>query len=544
MPNACRTIKGFLCLCFLFVPSLAWAAGKLLPVERIKQDPPRYFIISIGINQYKDSFWTPLKWAQSDARKVMEKLGQNTTYVMEKRLLIDADANLDNIKKHLLDISREVRKQDAVVLYISSHGTLSMNQEGILSKYVVTHDSRHDRLGTTGLSHSFLKNWAESLKSSRNLMIFASCHSGVGKSRLAPEISALLAQRKGPTISLEDVSEGILVLSAAAEGEAAHESPELQGDVYTHFLMEALEAYDRNQDGLVTALEAHDYAQEKAWAYSKGRQRATFEAKSIGQADVPLRGQSQRRGLPILKAYLDQFKDFSLRVNDGAKGRLPMAFPLKPETNIIKIFHPGADEPLAVYEVDAAAGEAIDLEALLQPEPFELRVDLGSYRWQDPTFAKLAGQSNTQAWILSVYWHHKAWSLGLIHQPQIEAAGSLRAGLKSSAKTEFTQLMGTYTLQLPYGFSLNPGLGMGTQSMAITLEDEFGLSLPFDKSSLLVNAELRVTFRQQGSFAWSFWQRYSVSTWDYGRLGDLSGRRWEIGLGMGWHFGGRARRLQ
>ncbi len=80
--------------------------------------------------------------------------------------------------------------------------------------------------------------------------------------------------------------------------------------------------------------------------------------------------------------------------------------------------------------------------------------------------------------------------------------------------------------------------------MAITLEDEFGLSLPFDKSSLLVNAELRVTLRPQGSFAWSFWQRYSVTTWEYGRLGDLSGRRWEIGLGMGWHFGGRARRLQ
>jgi hypothetical protein len=520
------------------------AAGKLLPIDRIKKDPPRYFVVSIGINQYKDSFWRPLKWAQSDARKVMEKLGQDTGYVKEKRLLMDAEASLDTIKKQLIEVSREVRKQDTVILYISSHGTLGMNQQGLLEKYVVTHDTQHEQLSTTGLSHAFLKNWAESLTSSRNLMIFASCHSGVGKSRLSPEISALLAQRKGPTATLVDVSEGILILSAAAEGEAAHESPELKGDVYTHFLMEALESYDRNQDGLVTALEAHDYAQEKAWAYSGGRQRATFEAKSIGQADVPLMGQSQRRGLPVLKAYLEQFKDFSLRVNDGAKGRLPMAFPLKPQKNIIKIFSPGSEQPIAVYSVDAAPGEALDLETILQPDPFELRIDLGSANWQDPIFPKMAGKNSTLAWTAGGFWHHRAWSLGLLYQPQIEAKGTLRPGLKSRIKTELTQVMGTYTFKLPHDLAFEPGLGVGQQSMSILLQDEFGQSMPFKKSSLLLNAELRLSWRPQGSLAWSLWQRLSESSWDYGRIGQLSGRRWETGLGMGWHFGGRARRIQ
>ncbi|HYX34673.1 MAG TPA: caspase family protein [Oligoflexus sp.] len=496
------------------------------------------------MNQYKDSFWTPLKWAQVDARKVIDKLGQGTGYIMDRRILVDADASLDNIKRKLIEVSQEVRKQDTVILYISSHGTLSMNQEGLLGKYVVTHDTRHEQLGTTGLSHAFLKNWADSLSSSRNLMIFASCHSGVGKSRLSPEISALLAQRKGPTISLAEVSEGILILSAAAEGEAAHESPSLQGDVYTHFLIEALETYDRNQDGLVTALEAHDYAQEKAWSYSQGRQRATFEAKSIGKADIPLKGQSQRPGLPVLKAYLDHFKDFSLRINDGVKGRLPMAFPLKPKKNIIKIFSPDSEEAMAVYEVDAVPGEAIDLETILQPDPFEVRLDLGSGSWQDPIFPKLAGQTSTLAWTAGAYWHYRNWSLGLMHQPPIEATGTLRPGLKSRMKTELTQLTGAYTFKLSNAFALESGLGVGQQDMAITFQDEFGQSMPFDESSLLLSADLRLTWRPQGSLAWSVWQRFSDSSWDYGRIGKLSGRRWETGLGMGWHFGGKARRVQ
>jgi hypothetical protein len=80
--------------------------------------------------------------------------------------------------------------------------------------------------------------------------------------------------------------------------------------------------------------------------------------------------------------------------------------------------------------------------------------------------------------------------------------------------------------------------------MVITLQDEYGQSMRFKEDSLVLNAELRLNWRPQGRFAWSIWQRFSDSSWDYGRIGDLSGRRWETGLGMGWHFGGRARRMQ
>jgi hypothetical protein len=104
--------------------------------------------------------------------------------------------------------------------------------------------------------------------------------------------------------------------------------------------------------------------------------------------------------------------------------------------------------------------------------------------------------------------------------------------------------MGTYTVKLAHDFALESGLGLGQQGMSITLQDEFGHSLPFHEASLVLNAELRLSWRPPGSLAWSIWQRWIDSSWDYGRLGTLSGRRWESGLGMGWHFGGRARRIQ
>jgi hypothetical protein len=131
-----------------------------------------------------------------------------------------------------------------------------------------------------------------------------------------------------------------------------------------------------------------------------------------------------------------------------------------------------------------------------------------------------------------------------MYQPQIEVKGTLRPGLKAAIKTELTQIMASYTFKLSDDFALEPGLGVGQQPMVITLQDEYGQSMRFKEDSLVLNAELRLNWRPQGRFAWSIWQRFSDSSWDYGRIGDLSGRRWETGLGMGWHFGGRARRMQ
>jgi hypothetical protein len=199
---------------------------------------------------------------------------------------------------------------------------------------------------------------------------------------------------------------------------------------------------------------------------------------------------------------------------------------------------------MAVYAIDARPGEVINLENLIEPEPFELRMGLGSASWQDPVFSKVLGKNFTLASTLGAFWHHEAWSLGLVHQPPSEAKGTLRPGLKSSFKTELTQIMGSYSFKLAGDFALQPLLGVGQQPMSITLQDEFGQSLSFKQRSIVLNAQIRLSWRRQDKLALSIWQQFSESSWDYDRIGNLSGRRWETGIDMGWHFGGRVRRLQ
>lgn len=58
-------------------------------------------------------------------------------------------------------------------------------------------------------------------------MVLATCHAGRGKSRIPDSLAQALATHKEPLRTLEEVSEAVLVLSAAAFGGAAREDETL-----------------------------------------------------------------------------------------------------------------------------------------------------------------------------------------------------------------------------------------------------------------------------------------------------------------------------
>src|SRR6267142_1338859 len=101
-------------------------------------------------------------------------------------------------------------------------------------------------------------------------------------------------RKAGGPPPLEQVSEAVIVLTAAAFGESAREDEALAHDVYTHFLLRALDEGDRDGDGAVTASEAHDYAREQTYTYTGGQQRPTAEADIVGRDPIVLRGRAER----------------------------------------------------------------------------------------------------------------------------------------------------------------------------------------------------------------------------------------------------------
>lgn len=271
-----------------------WAADVLVPAASITTNSGRVFVISIGIDSYADGFWPTLRWAAADARRVGERFARGAAEEVARFVLINDVANVRNIRATLASVAAQATRADTVILYVSSHGTLAQTPSGDLERVIVSHDTRQDALLATGLGQSELNIWLDNVAARKKLMMFATCHSGEGKSRLSDSVRALLGTPKGSLVSLADVSEGALILAAAAKNETALEDDRLQGDVYTHFVLEALDTHDRNKDGVVSALEAHDYARDRTWHYTQGRQRPTANARFVGVFSDVVTGDAER----------------------------------------------------------------------------------------------------------------------------------------------------------------------------------------------------------------------------------------------------------
>ncbi|KIK51073.1 hypothetical protein GYMLUDRAFT_408483 [Collybiopsis luxurians FD-317 M1] len=99
--------------------------------------------ILVGINEYQDMGFLPLKHSVDDARKmknILQKLGANESDI---RVLEDSYATLDGITEALQALSTRAQRNDAIIFFFSGYAALSgddTEQEGVLCPYD-THSS-------------------------------------------------------------------------------------------------------------------------------------------------------------------------------------------------------------------------------------------------------------------------------------------------------------------------------------------------------------------------------------------------------------------
>jgi len=519
------------------------AADVLIPTKQITNDnESRYFLISIGVNNFSDDFWPPLKWPVRDATRVAEKLGQDTNNQVMKTLLIGKSATIDEVTASLTEIARQATSADTVVLYVSSHGTLAQNTNGRLERIVVLQDTQQDRLFSTGLPHKALQDWLEGLKSRKKMLIFATCHSGEGKSRLPAMVEKLVASNKGKLIALSDVSEGAIVLAAAAKGEAARESDELQGDIYTHYLLEALTVYDRNRDGMVSALEAHDYARDRTWTFTQGQQRPTANIKLIGDADVPLYGERTQNGLAVLEAYDTRMAGFFVQIDNGEKGRLPFAFPLINKKSDIKLYTPGSDKPVSQYRVKVSPGQTVSLDQVMYDRPLSLNMVIYQAKWSDSTWKKLTGSNNSKQLDLSLSYHWaQNFGLGLLLGFTQRESARLIDIIDTSTQLRSMLLQGEYR----YVFDplwVSGRLQIGQETVKIVFSDQtVDDQLEFEDVSFAYGASVVLGYTIVSDFSLLIEAGYRKVDWGLDIIGNLKGDRYWFGLGLDYRFGSLAR---
>ena len=531
-------------LSILGISTSVMAETVLLPVAQLaREKSPRYFVISIGINQYRDPFWPALKWPVTDASTVLERLGNNTEFDVVRFPLLNEAASIDAVTTTLQQVAAQVTERDVVLLYMSGHGTLTQSITGELERVVVLYDTDKERLFTTGLRHSILNDWLERLKANRKMIIYATCHSGIGKSRIPDKVRALLGTAKGALIPLRDVSHGALVLSAAAQGEAAYENDVLQGDIYTHYLLEALDVDDRNKDGVVSALEAHDYARDRTWEFTKGSQRPTLHADLVGDADIPLTGVKTGTGLPVLTAYDKSLSGFFVQIDDGMKGRLPMAFPLNPKGSRVVLYTPENLQVLRAYHVNAIPGQQVTLNHVMNDRPLNIGFSAKQLSWSDHSWEKVSGSSTSNAYETQLGYQFDPIEVGVIYSYTQDQHALLQPGIKSDVSLSSQFLYAEYHVKYR-SVIVGARYELGYESMDISLTDQFtGHTLPYDDSTTSQGLALMVTYNVASDFFVTGGAGFRTANWDFGTIGDITGDRKWFSLGVDYRFSFNARTL-
>lgn len=510
----------------------------------------RIFIISIGVNDYKDSFWPNLKWAATDAERFAQSVGEGTSQRKITRVLVNQAANLENVRTTLQKIARGVRPDDLVVLYLSSHGTLQLGTTGEFEPVVVLNDTKNNQLLSTGLAHRELRRWMSGLRAKKKALILATCHSGVGKSKYNPEIQKARQGEKGPAIRpIERVSEGEIILAASSRNETAQESDDLKGDIYTHYFIEALGVADRNQDGAVSLLEAHDHSKLRTYAHTQGRQRPTIDAKIIGDADFEINGKRKNLGKPLLDAYSQRYEGYSVGLNKGAPIALPIAVPLDEGTNEVVLYPPHNGSPRR-FLLNIDNGERVSLNQLFENAPFAIQLSGSLDYFNSKKFKDLTNRNFETPWSLKLSYAYQNYTVGLFFLSGYEIGHQPLQNIDSRFTRTFSPgLDFGYTIAIAQNensdFYLHPKILIERHNATLTLTDQTTNEASSATSTHYalgwnLNFRRKVRWSQVGLIV-GIGQRFA--TYNFGLFGSLPANTNTMIVGADWQFGGIAREI-
>jgi len=165
------------------------------------------------------------------------------------------------IARELIDeIFARKTPDDLLVLYFSGHGV----RDEFGSLYLAVKNTKRDRLRSTAINSSFIREGMDQSRSRRQVLILDCCNSGA----FAQGTKAEIGGSAGTASAFEGTGYGRVVLTASDSTQFAWEGDKVIGEttnsLFTHFLVKGLEGEaDRDGDGVITVDELYDYAYEQ-----------------------------------------------------------------------------------------------------------------------------------------------------------------------------------------------------------------------------------------------------------------------------------------
>lgn len=306
---------------------------------------PRRVALIVGIDRYDDPTFPDLLHAGADAELVAGVIEDPSMGGFDQVVSLAGSPSRDEVLTALRELTRDLRGEDVLLLYFSGHGT-RLRVDGTWRRYLLERDSRAMALDTSAIELEALQGWFGALAPARKVMIVDACFDGGGKSVVRADDHA----STGFGLDVPNAAAlgtGEAYLFATAPGRAALEDDQLAHGVYTYYLMEALSwAFadaDRDQDGVVTAWEAHDHARMQTLAWSKGAQVPEAAFRVVGMADVVLAGNPaarKHRDQSLVYLYSTESHPLaggSVIVDGRPRGVLPGTVPIPPGRHHVEL---------------------------------------------------------------------------------------------------------------------------------------------------------------------------------------------------------------
>lgn len=237
----------------------------------IKPEEPHLYILSIGIDQYKDKS-VNLKYALKDAKDIKEKLLSQSVTLYKPRnihheLLTDKDATKTNILNKINEISQKIKPSDSFILFVAGHGILLQNQY-----YMLTSEYDGNINENTMISSNEIVEMSKKIKSLSQLFIFDTCHAG--------GVDYIVSGLYDARMSVLAKKMGLHIYASANDKQAAMDGYKGNG-LFTYTLLDGLnnkKEADKNNDKKVSLIELGEYSKMKTGEASK----------AIGHTQTPL----------------------------------------------------------------------------------------------------------------------------------------------------------------------------------------------------------------------------------------------------------------
>ncbi|OPY85916.1 MAG: Caspase domain protein [Smithella sp. PtaU1.Bin162] len=237
----------------------------------IRPEDPHLYILSIGIDQYKDSTIN-LRYAVKDARDIQEKILQQAATLYKAQnihceLLTDNHAGKANIIAKITELSGKIKPQDSFIFFAAGHGVLLQNQY-----YILTGEYDGRGTGTHLIGSNEIVDMSKKIKSLSQLLIFDTCHAG--------GVDYIVSGLYDARMSVLAKKMGLHIYASASGKQTALDGYRGNG-LFTHALLDGLNnnrQADINKDGKITIVGLGKYSKDRTTKISTG----------IGHSQTPL----------------------------------------------------------------------------------------------------------------------------------------------------------------------------------------------------------------------------------------------------------------